>query len=423
MITAGSIDHNITQKRLGDNFYEQQLIRDQVGQLTGRRYLNGYQNDHDQYQALINNGVSIAQTFQLTPGIALTPEQMARLTTDIVWLVQKTITLSDGSTTQVLVPQLYVKVKAGDLKGDGTLISGDSVQFKLTGDLNNSGTIAGRTLVDISAQNLRNHRGRIQAADARLSALLDIHHIGGTFAADNSMNLTAGQDINIQSTTNSTTAQNGSAAASRTHLDRVAGIYVGRSDGSVSTNPTSLIAQAGRDFNLLAAEIANHTTAASAFTANRNINLQTLQTESSQTLSTQSNHHSHTENTAQQKDNGSTINTVGALNLQAGQNITAKAANITSEQGAINLNAGQNITLEAGQQTHHFDAELQQKSRSVLSSKNSTRADGITDTQALGTTVSGNTVTATAGNNMTVFRSECVGAVIGHRGTTRYLNR
>ncbi len=386
LITAGSIDPNITQKRLGDNFYEQQLIRDQVGQLTGRRYLNGYQNDHDQYQALINNGVSIAQTFQLTPGIALTPEQMARLTTDIVWLVQKTITLSDGSTTQVLVPQLYVKVKAGDLKGDGTLISGDSVQLKLSGDLTNSATIAGRTLVDISAKNINNHLGRIQAADARLSALLDIHNIGGTFAADHSMTMDAGRDINIQSTTNSTTAQNGSAAASRTHLDRVAGIYVGRNDGSVSTNPTSLIAQAGRDFNLLAAEIANHTTAASTFTANRNINLQTLQTESSQTLSTHSNHHSHTENTSQQKDNGSTINTVGALHLQAGQ------------------------------QTHHFDAELQQKNRSLFSAKSSTRADSITDTQAIATTVSGNTVTATAGNNMTVFRSECVGA--GKRSRT-----
>lgn len=408
LITAGSIDPNITQKRLGDNFYEQQLIRDQVGQLTGRRFLNGYQNDNDQYQALINNGVSVAQTFQLTPGIALTHEQMARLTSDIVWLVEKTVTLSDGSTTKVLVPQLYVKVKEGDLKGDGTLISGDSVQFSMTGDLNNSGTIAGRTLVDISAKNINNHLGRIQAADARLSALLDIHNIGGAFAADNSMALNAGQDINIQSTSNSTTAQNGTAAASRTHLDRVAGIYVGRNDGDVSTLPTSLIAQAGRDFNLLAAEIANHTTAASTFAANRNINLQTLETESSQTLSSQSKHHSHKENTFQKQDIGTTMNTIGEVNLQAGQDITAKAATLNSEQGAINLNAGHDITLEAGQQTHHFDAEQKQKSSGFLSSKSSTRRDSVTDTQALGSTVSGRVVNATAGHNITVTGSNMV---------------
>ena len=39
-------------------------------------------------------------------------------------------------------PQLYVRVKPGDLDGSGSLISGDSINMNLTGDLNNSGTIA-----------------------------------------------------------------------------------------------------------------------------------------------------------------------------------------------------------------------------------------------------------------------------------------
>ncbi|MBK7423723.1 MAG: hypothetical protein IPJ48_11815 [Propionivibrio sp.] len=35
-------------------------------------------------------GVTIAQTWNLIPGVALTDEQMVVLTTDIVWLVEKT---------------------------------------------------------------------------------------------------------------------------------------------------------------------------------------------------------------------------------------------------------------------------------------------------------------------------------------------
>jgi large exoprotein involved in heme utilization and adhesion len=44
--------------------------------------------------------VSFAQTHQLRPGIALSAEQVAALTSDIVWLEAQTITLPDGSTTQ-----------------------------------------------------------------------------------------------------------------------------------------------------------------------------------------------------------------------------------------------------------------------------------------------------------------------------------
>ncbi|WP_157730975.1 hypothetical protein [Variovorax sp. HW608] len=51
-------------------------------------------------------GATFAKEYHLTPGIALTPEQMAQLTSDIVWMVSQTVTLPDGSTQQVLVPQV-----------------------------------------------------------------------------------------------------------------------------------------------------------------------------------------------------------------------------------------------------------------------------------------------------------------------------
>ena len=105
MLTALSYDPALTQKRLGDGFYEQQLVRQQVSQLTGRRFLDGYSSDEAEYQALMNAGVSAASQFNLTPGIALTAAQIAQLTSDIVWLVEQTVTLPDGTVTKALVPR------------------------------------------------------------------------------------------------------------------------------------------------------------------------------------------------------------------------------------------------------------------------------------------------------------------------------
>ena len=69
------------------------------------------------YQALLDSGITYARQYNLRPGIALSAAQMAVLTSDIVWLVEQTITLADGSTAKALVPQVYVRVKPGDLDG------------------------------------------------------------------------------------------------------------------------------------------------------------------------------------------------------------------------------------------------------------------------------------------------------------------
>jgi filamentous hemagglutinin len=46
----------------------------------------------------------VAQQWNLRPGIALTAAQISKLTSDIVWLVEQTVTLSDGSTTKAWCP-------------------------------------------------------------------------------------------------------------------------------------------------------------------------------------------------------------------------------------------------------------------------------------------------------------------------------
>ncbi|WGT61495.1 filamentous hemagglutinin N-terminal domain-containing protein [Variovorax paradoxus] len=246
-------DPNNILKRLGDGFYEQKLIREQVAQLTGYRYLDGFNNDDDQYTALMNAGVTFAKEYGLRPGVGLSAAQMAQLTSDIVWLVEQTVTLPDGTTQQVLVSQVYVRVRPGDIDGSGSLLSADATVIKSTGDLVNTGTIAGRSLVKIDAENVNNLGGRIVGGSIGINARNDLNNIGGSITARDSAVLTAGRDINIRTTTQSASGAGG--LVSTTTIDRVAGVYV--------TNPGgTLIASAGRDVNLIGAALVSGGSAA-----------------------------------------------------------------------------------------------------------------------------------------------------------------
>ncbi len=140
MLNQLQLDPAAAQKRLGDGFYEQRLIQQQITQLTGLRYLAGFQSDEEQYKALMSAGISFALNYDLKPGIALSAEQMDQLTSDIVWLVEQEVTLADGSRQQVLVPQFYAVLEAGDVNGRGALLGGQQAVLDLSGDLLNEGT-------------------------------------------------------------------------------------------------------------------------------------------------------------------------------------------------------------------------------------------------------------------------------------------
>ncbi|MDU2224523.1 MAG: filamentous hemagglutinin N-terminal domain-containing protein, partial [Haemophilus parainfluenzae] len=136
-------NHDNVHKRLGDGFYEQRLINEQINQLTGRRYIEGYNNDLAQYQALMKSGVEYAKQFNLAVGVGLTAKQMSELTTDMVWLVNKEVTLADGRKITALVPQVYLVARDSDISSRGAVISANQIVGNV-GELNNSGVIAGR---------------------------------------------------------------------------------------------------------------------------------------------------------------------------------------------------------------------------------------------------------------------------------------
>ncbi|BCM23768.1 two-partner secretion domain-containing protein [Methyloradius palustris] len=383
-----SFDPATTQKRIGDGFYEQSLVRDQVAQLTGRRFLDGYASDEAEYQGLLSNAVTVAKAWNLVPGVALSPAQVAQLTSDIVWLVQKTVTLPDGTTTQALVPRLYVSVQPGDLNGSGALISGNTTNLNIGGNLNNSGSIAGRTVLALNAVNVNNLGGNITATDVNVNATNDINNIGGTISGKDSLSATAGRDLNVESTTSTQTNSQGYT----TNINRVAGIYVSNADAV-------LIATAGRDVNLNAVQISNsgantNGTGGTLIQASNNLNIGTVTTGNQETIVWDSKNHISQGGTAEV---GSNIQTKGDVTLMAAQDLNAKAATVTSDNGNITALAGNKVNLTSGQSTQNLDASFQTKRHGFLSSKTITTHDVINKTNSEGTTLSGDTVTVLAG--------------------------
>ena len=339
-----SLDPNVTQKRLGDGFYEQRLLNEQVAQLTGRRFLGNFTSDDQQFRALMDAGVTFATAFNLRPGIALTAEQIARLTSDIVWLQQETVTLPDGSKTVALVPQIYLKPRSGDLAPNGGLISGATVNIN-TADLTNSGTILGRKLVQINADTINNLGGSIRGDAVALTATQDINNTGGTITAQDKLTLQAGRDINNTSTTATASTGDSRNGITNTTVDRVAGLYVTGDNGV-------LLASAGRDINLVASVVKNSgTNSQTTLVAQNDINLTTLQTRQTNNLERDSGNFRRATSTA---ESGSSIEGEGNVTLSAGNDVNARAARVEAGK-TLDVAAANNIILQAGQATTNVD--------------------------------------------------------------------
>ncbi|CAN7482904.1 hemagglutinin repeat-containing protein [Variovorax paradoxus] len=377
-------------KRLGDGFYEQKLIREQVAQLTGYRYLDGYNSDEDQYMALMDAGVTFAKQYGLRPGVALSAAQMAQLTSDIVWLVEQTVILPDGTTQRVLVPQVYVRVRPGDIDGSGALLSADAAIIKSSGDVTNTGTIAGRRLVSITAENVNNLGGRISGGSVALDARSDLNNIGGTIDVRDAAMLTAGRDINIRTTTQST-----GGLLNNTAVDRVAGVYVSDPGGV-------LLASAGRDVNLVGAVLANvGKDSRTLVNAERDVNLGTVSESSTIFASGGNKGRSFSAVSSQSREIGSTIVGSGSVAITAGNDVRARAADV-SAGGTLAVTAEHDIRIDAGQSSQAILTTSNSSRKTLTSKSSSSEIKAQSDTTVLGSNFSGQNVVMSAGNDLGV---------------------
>lgn len=371
-------------KRLGDGFYEQKLVTDQIMATTGQRYLDNYSNADAQYKALLAAGAQFAAANGVQLGVALTEEQMRQLTTDVVWLVERAVVRADGTVDHVLVPQVYLMVRNGDLKADGTLMAGRDVSLQADGDVNNTGSIVGRDATVITAGNIVNKAGgQIQGERVNLNARENITSIAALIQGGD-VSMKAGRDIALTST--------------MTDYDR--GATSGSNLGGVSrVVADNLQMQAGDDINLTAAQLSIKEDA--RLQAGRDINLGTLTQSHQEAYDFRKKNNSAFSTSS---EIGTNIAAGGNLTLVAGRDVQARAANVTADK-QLAVGAGRDINLTAGVASGSARDELYTKKKGFLS-RSSTHSILSTDwTQARSSTFTGDSVVMMAGRDVNVVGS------------------
>ena len=173
------------QRRLGDGFYEQRLVRDAVRARTGQRFLAGLDSDEAQFKYLMNNAIASKDALELSVGVGLSAEQVAALTHDIVWMEEREV-----SGQKVLVPVVYLAQAEGRLAPGGALIQGRDVALISGSNLVNSGTLRATQNLDVTAQQNIANSG-LMHANGRLSLL------AGDSIRNTQGGILKGQDVSL----------------------------------------------------------------------------------------------------------------------------------------------------------------------------------------------------------------------------------
>ena len=382
-------DNDKVNKRLGDGFYEQELIRNQVTQLTGMRYLNGYSNDEEEYKALMDAGIAYAKEYNLKPGIALTKEQIAALTSDIVWLETTTVTVN-GKTYTVLYPHVYLKAStAKALTEDGSLISANTLITDTKGTLTNQGTLKGNTIV-VKSKNIVN-KGTIFGNDISLKASQDILQ-SGIIEGEDRISLDAGRNITMKNT-----IQHGMNQAI---LDATAGIAVKGKEGL-------LLMQSGQDITMTGATLAAlGENGSMIFSAGHNLTMDTDSLEAKKDMTENSDNYIRT---YRKTETANTLTAGKDISFISGNDIKARSTTVASENGQISMKAADDVTIENGYNKAMDDYGLKYKESGFLSHKTTAIKSHDESKTAIGSMLSGDKISITSIGNTTITASNVVG--------------
>ena len=370
------------EKRLGDGYYESQIVRDRLMQLKGKPA------GETEYKALMDAAVRWAQENKdVRIGMALTEDQKAALKEDIVWMVESSVLLPDGNIVKALVPEVYLAHgKNGTLTGSA-LISAENIDIRATNDILSRGTVIAGDTMRLSASDINNEGGTIKASTLMEEALRDIRNTG-TMEAENKLSLKAGQDIDLASTLHKERNKQG-------YTQTIAS----SGKAAVTGNQGTLSIEAGRDITAEAAEISS--AGDIAMKAGRDITMETAAVKKDTAVTWDGNNYRHD---SAARDIGSSVTAKGSLTMQSERDISIKAADIRSE-GMTAVEAGRNLTVENGKEITDLEEHHRHKERSLLSSTTTTTHDEVHAVQAQKSIIEGNTVSIEGGKDISLTGS------------------
>ncbi len=193
------VDLTHIPKRLGDGFYEQQLVRNQVTSLTGKAVLGPYADLQTMYESLMAAGADLSKSLDLPIGASLSADQVAKLTSNVVLMETRVV---DGQS--VLVPVVYL-AQASQQNIHGPLIAATNIDLQNAQTFTNSGTVKADNTLAIQGKQIDNAFGALQSGG--LMALSTENNIDLTSANVNagSLQLDAGKDLILDTATKTNT--------------------------------------------------------------------------------------------------------------------------------------------------------------------------------------------------------------------------
>ena len=405
-------------KRLGDGYYEQQLVKEQVMSLTGRRYVVGFDSDEAQYRELMNNAVDYAKAFNLRPGIGLTASQMSRLTRDIVWMVERDVMIN-GQKQKVLVPQVYLVNRHTDVDGAGAIVSANQIKGKVAGTITNSGRLSGVVSTDLKANILTNHYGTIEGGRVDLHTTQKLQNLGGRVRANSHLRAISDGDIDLGST-----LSEGSLAELKGEGEYQKGkrLFATRSeDGkrqlalvdsiselSVSDLQGQLEVNAKRNVNATGAQI--YSGGSAVVHADGKVNLGTLK---------QRDYRDINQDNFRRIDSelGSTLETEGDVFISGNKGVEARASTIRSVSGHVGIESAEgDVNIVEGQNREEISTGGKHKKRRIIRNTTKEYRDYHVGTESVGSEISGESVGVYSGKNVLISGS----SVVGNNGLSVY---
>ncbi|WP_080405417.1 hemagglutinin repeat-containing protein [Burkholderia ubonensis] len=189
------VDLTHIPKRLGDGFYEQQLVRNEITSLTGKAVLGPYTDTQSMYESLMAAGASLSKSLELPLGMSLSPEQVSQLTSNVILMETRVV-----GGQSVLVPVVYL-AKASQENWNGPLIAANDIDLKNAQTFTNSGTMKAANTLSVDGKQIDNAFGALQSGGlTKLTTTGDVDLTSANVKAG-SLQLDAGKDLILDTAT------------------------------------------------------------------------------------------------------------------------------------------------------------------------------------------------------------------------------
>ena len=418
------------QKRLGDGYYEQQLVMQEIMRQTGKSRLQSGLSAEEQYRQLMDAGISVTKSQSIVLGRGLTEAEQKNLKEDVVLLVSKSVVLPNGKTETVLVPTLYLapttkRVEGGanlqaqsinlsvdTMHNSGSIVADKDVTLTGTTIQNNNGLIKGNTATVTANDEVRNTQGTIMGNDrVSVYAKKDIINEGGTITQTNaagSTKVSAGRDVINKGVQYEAGNSKVEWNSSNNRRETITGVDQGRIGGAGQTTVV-----AGRDVSMEAGIVSSDVN--TTVTAGRNVTMKAMNAtheleEHRFDKGKSGGGHSQT---TQSHDLVKAQSSVGSS--IEGKNVSVLASNAVQLEGSQVLAAdtvkvsGNTVALNTAKANSTVNHVYLDKKKSLVKRESTNAADDVTSTAVTGSTVSGKDITITSAQDVTGQSAQILG--------------